>query len=87
MIVFGARTATVDWGQMYLIEEKNQSQYVGMCKFTSDIFQTHVNLSFCKSETQGLSKYNNTLALCYKMLDSHNVWHFAKCRQNRLCIA
>lgn len=44
MIVFGARTATVDWGQMYLIEEKNQSQYVGMCKFTSDIFQTHLNL-------------------------------------------
>lgn len=44
MIVFGARTATVDWGQMYLIEEKNQSQYVGMwyiCLFLVDLKAKH----------------------------------------------
>lgn len=60
MIVFGARTATVDWGQMYLIEEKNQSQYVGMW---------YICL-FCRSQSEALSNYNSTFTLCYIILSS-----------------
>lgn len=29
MVVFCAKTTTVDWGQMYLVEEKRHSQHVG----------------------------------------------------------
>lgn len=29
MVVFAAKTSACDWGQMYLIEEKDKSQLVG----------------------------------------------------------
>lgn len=36
MVVFSARTTTIDWGQTYLMEEKRHSQYVASA-FTSSV--------------------------------------------------